>query len=154
MNNGYMYNPYMMQQPRYQQMEMPQQQMNQQQMQPPLPNYNNANKQNVLNGKLVESVDVVKVIDIPMDGSINYFPVADGSAIATKQLQPDGTSKTIIYRPITEEEKVAQTYVTTNDLEEMISRFDFPDVEYLKEDLKELRKELKDIKIKLKIKEN
>lgn len=33
-----------------------------------------------------------------MDGSVSYFPVADGSAIVSKQLQTDGTSKIQIYK--------------------------------------------------------
>ena len=35
-------------------------------------------------GKLVDSVDVVKAIDIPLDGSISYFPLTNGTAIITK----------------------------------------------------------------------
>ena len=34
-----------------------------------------------LQGKSVESIDVVKAMDIPLDGSISYFPLTDGSAI-------------------------------------------------------------------------
>lgn len=52
----------------------------------------------ILQGKQVESIDIVKNIEIPMDGSISYFPVADGSAIVSKQLQTDGTSKIQIYK--------------------------------------------------------
>ena len=47
----------------------------------------------LLNGKSVDSLDVVKAMDIPLDGSISYFPLTDGSAIVSKQLQNDGTSK-------------------------------------------------------------
>lgn len=42
-----------------------------------------------LQGKQVSSLEVVKATDIPLDGSISYFPLADGSLIATKQLQVD-----------------------------------------------------------------
>ena len=52
-----------------------------------------------LQGKSVESLDVVKATEIPLDGSISYFPLTDGTAIITKQLQADGTSKTVIYKP-------------------------------------------------------
>lgn len=58
-----------------------------------------------LQGKSVDSIDVVKAMDIPLDGSISYFPLTDGTAIVSKQLQMDGTSKTIIYEPIKEENK-------------------------------------------------
>ena len=36
-------------------------------------------------GKIVESVDIVKVTDIPMDGNMYYFPKADGTEIYSKQ---------------------------------------------------------------------
>ena len=41
-------------------------------------------------GKLVESMDIVKVTDIPMDGNIYYFPQADGQAIYGKKFLPNG----------------------------------------------------------------
>ena len=34
---------------------------------------------NYLNGKVVDSMDAVKATDIPMDGSMYYFPKADGT---------------------------------------------------------------------------
>ena len=40
----------------------------------------------VLQGKVVDSLDVVKATDIPYDGSVSYFPLTDHSAIITKQL--------------------------------------------------------------------
>lgn len=68
-----------------------------------------------LQGKTVDNIEVVKAVDIPLDGSISYFPLADNSAIASKQLQQDGTSKIIVYKPVTGE--VEQTkYVTENEL--------------------------------------
>ena len=63
-------------------------------------------KPTTLLGKAVESIDVVKATDIPLDGSISYFPLTDGSAIVSKQLQNDGTSKIIVYKP-TQEDKTA-----------------------------------------------
>ena len=61
-----------------------------------------------LQGKLIDSIEVAKAIDINLDGSISYFPLTDGSAIITKQLQTDGTSKTIIYKP--SDDKVKEIY--------------------------------------------
>ena len=58
---------------------------------------------NTLQGKQVDSLEVVKATDVPFDGSITYFPLTDNSAIITKQLQMDGTSKIIIYKPINEQ---------------------------------------------------
>lgn len=70
-------------------------------------------------GKVVDSADVVKVTDIPLDGSTSYFPLTDGSAILTKKLQLDGTSKITVYKPVVEEEKPTSKYVTFDDLEEI-----------------------------------
>ena len=48
-----------------------------------------------LQGKTVESLEVAKVMEIPLDGSTSFFPLADGSAIITKQLQADGSGYVI-----------------------------------------------------------
>ena len=96
-----------------------------------------------LNGKQVDSIDTVKSMDIPLDGSISYFPIANGSAIVTKQLQQDGTSKITIYEP--KQEKQTIKYVTMDDLKEKIEDFNV-----LESQLEDLRKEIKEIKSKLK----
>lgn len=118
-------------------------------LQNPMQNSPLQNRQ-FLNGKSVDSIDVVKAMDIPLDGSISYFPIADGSAIVTKQLQTDGTSKTIIYRPVNEEKKDTPAYVTMSELEKTISELDFSDIEDVKDELKEVKKELKELKNKIK----
>lgn len=97
--------------------------------------------QSTMQGKVVDSIEVVKAMDIPLDGSVSYFPIIDGSAIVTKQLQTDGTSKMIIYEPINEKERIPK-YVTFDDLKKELENLDFDD----------LRDEIKDIKKQLKIK--
>lgn len=142
------YNPYMnrfygQQQTNIPQpMEMSMQQQNTPQMA--------LNRQNILYGKQVDSLEVVKAIDIPLDGSISYFPLANGSAIVTKQLQQDGTSKITIYEPKAEKENVK--YATIEDIDKRIEKIDFSEIDDLKDDLEDLKKELKDIKNKLKTK--
>lgn len=69
-------------------------------------------------GKSVDSVDVVKAIDIPLDGSVSYFPLTDGSAIVTKQLQMDGTSKIMVYKPIIEQKEEVKT-ISYKEFEEL-----------------------------------
>lgn len=73
----------------------------------------------ILQGKVVDSLEVVKATDIPYDGSISYFPLTDGSAIITKQLQQDGTSKMVIYKPMIEDESMKPQYITENDLNDL-----------------------------------
>lgn len=143
-----MYNPYLNQyygsQPmnRPQPMEMPIQPQNAPQMA--------LNRQNILYGKQVDSLEVVKAIDIPLDGSISYFPLANGSAIVTKQLQQDGTSKITIYEPKTQKEDMK--FATIEDIDKRLEKLDFSEIDDLKDDLEDLKKELKDIKNKLKTK--
>ena len=99
-----------------------------------------------LQGKTVDSIDVVKAMDIPLDGSISYFPLVDGTAIVTKQLQQDGTSKTIVYKP-SEDKNLEQQikYVTHDDLDKAIKNvnFDNDEIEELKEDVRTIKKQVK-----------
>lgn len=96
-----------------------------------------------LQGKSVDNIDVVKAMDIPLDGSISYFPIADGSAIVTKQLQQDGTSRTIIYKPIEGEEmSKLPKYITAEELDEALKQIDNNPI---KEDIKSLKRQLKDL---------
>ena len=107
-------------------------------------------------GKIVDSIDVVKAMDIPLDGSISYFPLTDGSAIISKQLQNDGTSKTIVYKPIVEDKKENQRYVTMEELQLAIEDIDLEelqDIKDLKDEFKSMKKEIKELKSKLKVKE-
>ena len=104
------------------------------------------NTQQFLLGKSVDSVDVVKAMDIPLDGRVCYFPLTDGSAIVTKQLQSDGTSKTVVYKPVEENKKESPKYVTFDDLKKSIQEIDMSDIDDLKDELKTIKKQLKDIK--------
>lgn len=53
-------------------------------------------------GKYVESIDIVKATDIPMDGNTYYFPKADGSEIYSKQWLPNGTTQILNFKPVFE----------------------------------------------------
>lgn len=120
-----------------------------------------------LQGKVVDSLDVVKATDIPYDGSISYFPLTDGTAIITKQLQQDGTSKMVIYKPITDNEvekdrpkyiteselqtqleqlkNIENDYITEKDFKEQIKNVNSKEIKDLKEDMKILKRKLEDI---------
>lgn len=123
-------------------MEMPMQTQNAPQMA--------LNRQNILYGKQVDSLEVVKAIDIPLDGSISYFPLANGSAIVTKQLQQDGTSKITIYEPKTQKDDIK--FATIEDVDKRLEKLGFSEIDDLKEDLSDLKREFKEIKSKLKTK--
>lgn len=88
----YGYNPYF-QQPRIQQPQIePVQNVNQFQQQLP----------SGINGRVVQSVEMITANDVPMDGSAAFFPMQDMSAILAKSWNADGTIKTVIFKPINE----------------------------------------------------
>ena len=106
-----------------------------------------------LQGKSVDSIDVVKAMDIPLDFSISYFPLTDGSAIVTKQLQTDGTSKTVVYKPLEEPENGKQEvpkYLTLDEFNKSIKALDNSglksQIEGLKDQMEDLLNEVKEIK--------
>jgi len=98
-----------------------------------------------LQGKIVDNIEVVKAIDIPLDGSTSYFPMADGTAIVSKQLQQDGTSKIIIYRPVEPETKEEQKYITQNDLKAQFGDLSVKDIKDIKDEIKSLKKQIRDV---------
>lgn len=129
-----MYNPYnnqfynqSMMQPRYTQPIEPQ---------PIIP------KPMGLNGKVVDSVDTVKGMDINLDGSVSYFPLADGSKIVTKQLNVDGTSKMVVYEQVKENIKEVK-YITSDELDKAIKKIDLSDI---KDEIDNLKKQIKNLK--------
>ena len=106
-----------------------------------------------LQGKTVDSIDVVKAMDIPLDGSVSYFPLVDGSAIVTKQLQQDGTSKTVVYRPSEEEkpeEVKKEEYVTIDKFNEAMKDIDAKQFKDLKEEMKTLKRQMRDLSYDIK----
>ena len=139
-NNYNPYNPYY--RPYNEQMSVQQQNV-------PTMQQTTLNVPKILQGKQVASKEVVMSADIPLDGSISYFPLADGSSILTKQLQMDGTSKIVEYKAIldTKEEK---RYITPDELESALNEVDLSELEDIKEQIKEIKQELKDLKKKKK----
>ena len=144
MFNNYGYNPYYPQQQRFQNVDQSNQQPMMTAYQPPI----QLTKPTTLLGKAVESIDVVKATDIPLDGSISYFPLTDGSAIVSKQLQNDGTSKIVVYKPAKEDKKEEIQFATLDDLQEAIGEIDLSDIQDLKEEIKDIKKQLKELKPK------
>ena len=94
------------------------------QPQPYIPSMQPISNPTSLLGKAVESIDVVRAMDIPFDGSISYFPLTDGSAIITKQLQNDGTSRTVVYKPVEDNKKETIKFATLDDIQNAINELD------------------------------
>lgn len=99
-----------------------------------------------LQGKSVDSLDVVKAMDIPLDGSVSYFPLLDGSAIITKQLQQDGTSRMIIYRPVeNEKETPMPKYVTIEDMNAALKDVNSNEIKEIKDSIKTLKRQVREL---------
>ena len=62
-----------------------------------------ANQMSAL-GKMVDSIDVVKATDIPMDGNAYYFPKADGTEVYCKQWLQNGTTRILTFKPLLDSE--------------------------------------------------
>lgn len=143
MFNNYGYNPYYPQQQRFTGAEQPNQQPMMTTYQPPI----QMTKPATLLGKAVESIEVVKATDIPLDGSISYFPLTDNSAIITKQLLDNGSSKITIFKPVKEQNEDV-TYITRKDLEKALNDIDLSELDDIKQDIREIKKQLKEFKSK------
>lgn len=52
-----------------------------------------------INGKVVPSVENITANDVPMDGSVAFFPRQDMAEIYAKSWNSDGTIKTVVYKP-------------------------------------------------------
>lgn len=88
--NPYYQNNYGYQQPQYQQM-LPSQMSGTFQQQP-----------QTISGRTVNRVEDIAVNEISMDGSMSFFPNANGQEIYGKKWNSDGTVSTILYRISTE----------------------------------------------------
>lgn len=76
----------------------------QQQIQQQIPMQNNLST-----GKIVDSVEAVKVTDIPMDGNTYYFPKADGSEIYGKRWLANGKTEIIRFVKAIETDQEEET---------------------------------------------
>ena len=100
MNNNYQtptQNPYM---DRMAQLQQYQQSL----QQPIVPTQTPVSNQMSALGKMVDSIDVVKATDIPMDGNTYYFPKADGTEVYCKQWLQNGTTRILTFKPVFEDD--------------------------------------------------
>lgn len=54
-----------------------------------------------INGRIVQAVENINANEVPMDGSMAFFPKQDMSEIYVKGWNSDGTINTIVYKPYT-----------------------------------------------------
>lgn len=101
MNNPYMpmQNPYM---DRMNFLQNYQQSLQQPAMLTPNSGISMTNQMSTI-GKVVDSIDIVKATDIPMDGNSYYFPKADGTEVYCKQWLQNGTTRILTFKPVLED---------------------------------------------------
>ena len=67
-----------------------------------------------INGRIVQAVETINPNEVPMDGSVAFFPKQDLTEIYAKQWGADGSIKTVVYKPYTEP-KNSQGYSREED---------------------------------------
>ena len=102
-NFSQMNNPYMPMQNPYMERMAQLQQYQQSLQQPIVPTQTPVSNQMSALGKMVDSIDVVKATDIPMDGNSYYFPKADGTEVYCKQWLQNGTTRILTFKPVLED---------------------------------------------------
>lgn len=71
-----------------------------------------------INGRMVQSVENINANEVPMDGSMAFFPKQDMSEIYVKAWDANGLIKTIVYKPQIEGKK-QQTVNSAIDTEKL-----------------------------------
>lgn len=53
-----------------------------------------------INGKMIAEINQITANDVPMDGSVAFFPKQDLSEVYAKSWNADGTIRTVTYKPV------------------------------------------------------
>ena len=67
--------------------------------------------------KMVDSIDMVKSADIPMDGNMYYFPKADGTEVYGKSWLANGQTRILTFKAVLED--------NPNNVSPNVEKFDF-----------------------------
>ena len=73
---------------------------NVQYQQPPMPPQQLTQQPRGIAGRMVGAPSEIVPNEVPMDGSVAFFPTSDGSAIFAKAWNPNGTISTVQYAPV------------------------------------------------------
>lgn len=57
-----------------------------------------------INGKIIAEMSQITANDVPMDGSVAFFPRQDLSEVYAKSWNADGTIRTVTYKPVLDNE--------------------------------------------------
>lgn len=106
------YNPYGTYQQPMQYQPMDRLAQLQQNYQNTIPQYQMPQQQQMnfgLNGQMVDGIEAVKAKDVDLSGAPTFYPNVNGSEIYRKQLMADGTSQTVIYRKVDQNDTPKET---------------------------------------------
>lgn len=76
----------------------------------------------MIQGQMVDGVDIVKAKDVDMSGNPVYYPNTDGTEIYKKQLQSDGRSRIFVYRLVNPDEQQPKQEEKQIDFEAMFNQ--------------------------------
>ena len=68
-----------------------------------------------INGRIVQAVENINANEVPMDGSMAFFPKQDMSEIYVKGWNADGTIRTLTFKPVLND----KTDVLSGDTEKL-----------------------------------
>ena len=74
-----------------------------------------------INGRIVQAVETINPNEVPMDGSVAFFPKQDLTEIYAKSWNADGTIRTLTFKPVLND----KTDVLSGDTEKL--EFDLPE---------------------------
>lgn len=69
-------------------------------LQQPYQNYPQYPLKTGISGKIVNEMNQITANDVPMDGSVAFFPRQDLSEVYAKSWNADGTIRTMTYKPV------------------------------------------------------
>ena len=68
-----------------------------------------------INGRIVQAVETINPNEVPMDGSVAFFPKQDLTEIYAKSWNADGTIRTLTFKPVLND----KTDVLSGDTEKL-----------------------------------
>ena len=75
-------------------------------------------------GKIVDSVEMVKVTDIPIDGNNYYFPKADGTEVYSKRWLANGSTEINTYVKVNAQQEEENKRRIEDDIFEKLNLID------------------------------
>lgn len=101
-----------------------------------------------ISGRQVQNISEINANEVPMNGSMAYFPKNDMSEIYVKGWNADGTIKTIVYKPYTEP-KINQEVNSTTNTENFEIRLSEKVTEGIMDKFNELFEKIEELEAKM-----